>query len=370
MAAYEEAVTRDSTFAIAWARLAEARAVGWRSAMPGDLIARGREAAERAIRLAPHAPDGYRAMSEIVGVTNAPKALELIGRAHKLAPNDAEVLSLVALAEAKMGDEPAALDHLARARELDPQSVKVARDAAGVLLDFHRPAEAQREVERGLAQDPKSPMLLTTKVRAFLAEGDTVSARGAAARLGSSMEAGAAMAGLWREPWVLTEEQQRTYLRLPADPFGGDRTWQASAFAILLRLRGDSSRMRAYADTGLQASEGGLWRDSSQISPPLKHASRGMLLGMLGRQTEAHAEATAAVRALSDRYSRFSAAYFKYLAAWTDVLAGEHESAITLLEQVVAMPFWVTPAYLRVDPTWAPLRDSPRFERLVGTQHQ
>jgi serine/threonine-protein kinase len=367
LAAYEEAVARDSIFAIAWARLAEARATGSRMGMGGNLLPRAREAAERALQLAPHAADGYRAMSAIVQRTNAPKALELIRHAHELAPNDAEVLSRLASAEAEIGDEQAALGHLARARELDPQSVNVTSDAAYVLLDLHRPVEAQHEVERGLAIEPSNATLLTTEAWVALAQGDTVSARAAVERLGAGFEAGAVMAGLWPSPWLLTEAQQRTYLRLPPDPFGGNRTWQANAFAILLRVRGDSIGMRAYADSGLQASEG--WaRDSDQYAPPFKHAIRGMLLGMWGRPREAHAEATAAVRGLSDRYSREYAASIRYLAAWAEVLAGENESALTLLEQVVVAPYWVTPAYLRVDPTWAPLRGNPRFERLVAKQ--
>ena len=369
IAAYEEAVARDSIFAIAWARLAEARATGSRMGMGGNLLPRAREAAERALQLAPHAADGYRAMSVIVQRPNAPKALELIRHAHELAPNDAEVLSRLASAEAEMGDEQAALDHLARARELDPQSVNVTSDAAYALLDLHRPAEAQHEVARGLAIEPSNATLLTTEALVALAQGDTVSARAAVARLGAGFEAGAVMAGLWSSPWLLTAEQQLTYLRLPPDPFGGNRTWQANAFAILLRIRGDSARMQAYADTGLQASEG--WaRDSDQYPPPFRHAIRGMLLGMRGRPREAHAEATGAVRALSDGYSRSGAADIKYLAAWTEILAGQNESAITLLEQVVAMPYWVTPAYLRADPTWAPLHGNPRFERLLGPKQQ
>jgi eukaryotic-like serine/threonine-protein kinase len=371
IAAYEEAVARDSTFAIAWARLAEARAEGslrWGMDMGRGLLPRAREAAERALQLAPQAADGYRAMSEIVRF-DAPKALELIRHAHELAPNDVEVLSRLASAEAGRGDEHAALDHLARARELDPRSVSVARDAAYALLDLHLVVEARHEVERGLAVEPMNAALLTTEAQVAVAQGDTALARAAAARLGAGPEAGAAMVVLWAKPWLLTEEQQRTYLRLPPDPFGGNRAWQANAFAILLRSRGDSARMRAYADSGLQAIEE--WGpDSASSLPAFKHAIRGMLLGMRGRPREAHAEASAAVRGLSDRYSHFNAAYLKTLAAWTDVLAGENESAITLLEQVVAAPYWVTPAYLRVDPTWAPLRGNPRFQRLVGTQQR
>jgi TolB-like protein/Tfp pilus assembly protein PilF len=369
IAAYEEAVARDSMFATAWARLAEVRFEGSRFGMGGNVLFQAREAGERALQLSPHAAGGYAAMSMIVQFRDFPKGLELIRRAHELAPNDAEVLSQLASAEAGMGDEQAALGHLARARELDPQSVNVTSDAAYALLDLHRPAEAQHEVERGLAIEPSNATLLTTEAAAALAEGDTVSARAVVARLGTRVETGAVMALLWRTPWLLDEQQQRMYLQLPPEPFGGNRSWQANAFAILLRVRGDSIGMRAYADSGLQASEG--WaRNSDQYPPPFRHAIRGMLFGMLGRPREAHAEATGAVRALSDRYSRRGAAYIKHLAAWTEILAGQNGSAIRLLEQVVAMPYWVTPAYLRVDPTWAPLRGNPRFERLAGTQQR
>jgi hypothetical protein len=267
-----------------------------------------------------------------------------------------------------MGDEQAALDHLARARELDPRSVNVAREAADALLDFHLAVEAQHEVERGLAVEPMNAALLTREALVALAQGDTVAARAAVARLGAGFEAGAVMTGITWRPWLLTEEQQRTYLRLPPDPFGGNRTWQANAFAILLRVRGDSTRMRAYADSGLQAIKVDWPPDSASLLPSFQHAIRGMLLGMRGRPREADVEASAAVQGLSDRYSRYLAAYIKHLAAWTDVLAGENESAITLLEQVVTAPYPVTRAYLRVDPTWGPLRGNPRFERLVQEQ--
>ena len=364
IAAFEDAVARDSTFAVAWARLAEARAVGSSFfGMGGDLLTRARQAAERAIRLAPKGADGYRAMSAIA--QDARQALDLLRRAHDLAPNNAEVLGLLGVAEADMGDQGVALAHLSRARELDPQSVRVALDAAEALLEFHRPVEAGHEVERGLALEPGDPALQRSQVFVALAQGDTVSARAAVARLGAGFEAGAAMAALWAISWLLTEQQQRTYLRLPPDPFGGNRAWQANAFAVLLRIRGDSSRMRAYADTGFQATEG--WtRDSSQFPPPFRHAIRGMLFGMRGRPSDAHAEASAAARALSERYSRAYAATILRFAAWAEVLAGQDESAITLLEQVVAAPVWITPASLRVDPTWAPLRGNPRFERLVA----
>jgi hypothetical protein len=45
----------------------------------------------------------------------------------------------------------------------------------------------------------------------------------------------------------------------------------------------------------------------------------------------------------------------------------EADSAVTALEPVPSLePVFFSRAILRVDPTWAPLRASPRFERLVA----
>ena len=53
--------------------------------------------------------------------------------------------------------------------------------------------------------------------------------------------------------------------------------------------------------------------------------------------------------------------YILLLEAWSEVMAGEHDAAIELLEQVVRKPYDLTPAQLGIDPAWAPLRDLPRF---------
>jgi hypothetical protein len=45
---------------------------------------------------------------------------------------------------------------------------------------------------------------------------------------------------------------------------------------------------------------------------------------------------------------------------------GQKEEAIDVLEQVLAAPYWITPAWLRIDPTYDSLRGNPRFEKLAA----
>jgi hypothetical protein len=70
-------------------------------------------------------------------------------------------------------------------------------------------------------------------------------------------------------------------------------------------------------------------------------------------------------RALDPSETQAHHGYILHLAAWTEVMAGEHEAAIELLEHVLRKPYDLTPAQLAIDPVWAPLRDLPRFQKLL-----
>ena len=46
-------------------------------------------------------------------------------------------------------------------------------------------------------------------------------------------------------------------------------------------------------------------------------------------------------------------------------LLGRTDAAIDQLQAVLSKPGPLSPAWLRGDPFWAPLRSNPRFERLT-----
>lgn len=48
------------------------------------------------------------------------------------------------------------------------------------------------------------------------------------------------------------------------------------------------------------------------------------------------------------------------------LLAGEKEQALDRLEPLLNVPYYLSPGWLRIDPSFASLRGNPRFERLIA----
>jgi hypothetical protein len=63
---------------------------------------------------------------------------------------------------------------------------------------------------------------------------------------------------------------------------------------------------------------------------------------------------------------RVSGAYIEHQLARIYLLVGEPERALDQLEPLLKMPYNLSPGWLRIDPTFAPLRGNPRFEKFVA----
>ena len=57
--------------------------------------------------------------------------------------------------------------------------------------------------------------------------------------------------------------------------------------------------------------------------------------------------------------------YFQHVLARTYLVVGEPEKALDELEPLLKMPYFLSPGWLRIDPAFDPIRNNPRFQKLV-----
>jgi serine/threonine protein kinase/tetratricopeptide (TPR) repeat protein len=366
--AYERAVVLDAGFLEAWARLSRASSVLYYIGTPTPaLAARARETAEKALALGPDRPECHLALGQYYALVlkdNA-RALPEMKRARTLAPGSADSATLVASAEQALGHWEAALSHLQEARRLDPRSVLTLRRLGSSALWLRRTADAREAFDVALALAPTNLGLLELKAMTYLQEGDLAGARAVLKVAPSEVEPTALVAVVatyWDLAWVLDDAQRDLLLRLTPSAFDDDRGGWALCLAQAYALRHDENHVRRYAEIARAAFAQQL---AAVPEDDQRHLMLGLSLAYLGRKTDAIREAQRAVALLPISRDAYAGAYDQHQFARVLILAGEYEKALDQLEPLLKVPYYLTPAWLAIDPNFAPLKGNPRFERLL-----
>ncbi|HUQ81666.1 MAG TPA: protein kinase, partial [Gemmatimonadaceae bacterium] len=368
---FERAVEIDPGFVIAWARLAQTQAVIFgnrpsEARRAGISAAVVRRAAERASALARGGPEGRLALGYYYGLVEKDdeRALEEFTLGIRAAPNNSDLLEAASLAEQTLGRWADALAHLRQAALVDPRSASVTVALGHVLLQTRRNEEAQEMFARARSFRPSDVNAVDGLVLAAVARGDIAAAH-AAMQIPATLNESTALATVLASRglgWALDDRLRRVLEKLGPDAFGGDRISWGLALAEAARLRGDEVAVRAYTDSARTAADAALERAPND---PYVHASRGVALARLGRREPAIREGTRAVQLMpTERYAA-DGPYLQHELVRIYILADEYDKAIDQLESLLETPYYLSPGWLRIDPTFAPLRGNPRFERLA-----
>ena len=365
---YDRAVTLDPSFALAWAQLSRA-ACGIATVLPTpEEMDRCRRAAERALALNPDAPEARVAMAGYyrIGAGDLSKAQAELARGMQLSPNNAELLAASARIERQLGNRQSALVHLQQAAHIDPRSVAAARALAVTYHDLHRFDEAIAEYDRALALTPSNPAVVQAKVSVYLSRGDL---DGAHLVIASALERIdrksliTRFAQFQEMMWALPDELRADVLKLQPEDFADDRGMWALKVGALHRVMGDAPMAREYGARAIQAYEPVVTRYPDDVQ------QQGFLarsLALAGRCPEAlqAAERTLALAAKTPGTN--NEPYFQYQMSRVYIQCDQPDRALDLIERFIAEPGMFTPAWLRIDPSFAPLKGNPRFERLAA----
>ena len=354
---YERAIQLDPTFVDAWARLSDTRSLLYSNGRPTPALAReARDAADRALG------NYFR----LVEVDNR-RAVEEMEKARAAAPNDADIITAYASVLISAGRFEDAVRELRAGQQLDPRSPTPVNRLRTALIWLRRYDEAREATERLLALAPTNPQALEARAMVEIATGNLAEAR-RISKAGPDIDQDALVAYFatyWDLGWVLDDADQQRALSLGVEPFDGDRANLAIVRAQIYGWRGDSVRARIWGDTAAKEFAAQL-RDTPDDGQ--RHGFRGLALAYAGRKAEAIAEGERGVALLPPEKDAIAGPYQVHLLARIYLLTGEREKALDLLEQLLARPYYLSPGWLRVDPTFAPLKGNPRFERLSSAR--
>jgi TolB-like protein/Flp pilus assembly protein TadD len=364
------AVELDPNYAEAWAVLGIAEALKYFFPDHSDAqLKRARTAAENAIRLAPDSADGHNAMGQFYYycLQDFDRALADLEIAHERAPNDGNILFAIALVKRRQGKLDESIEVQKQAANLDPLNEDIWFNLARSYRGARRFDEARAMFDRALAIAPGDLSITASKAETYLAEGNLDATWQTVANLKLSYPD----RGYGLQIEVLTYRRQFdeaiAQLSSVLGPSNNTaRLFVAIGHALLGELhvaKGDQVNAQplfVQAEQGFKALRAG-GDNSFLLADTLVQVE-----ARLGHRDEVETDADAILQRIKKDAWGFAREEEAVARAYTAL--GDFDRAVPLLQHALATPTneSLTPAYLRLDPFWDPVRNDPRFQELIG----
>ena len=370
-----EAVARDPAFLLAYCQLANAHDLIYIFAYdhsPGRL-ASANAAVQTALRLRPDAGEAHLALAQHLyqGYLDYDQALAEIAIAQRTLPNDPLIFQLTGWIARRQGRWDESTRNLEHAIDLDPRNVFLLQEIAQSYQALHRYDQMAGVLDRALqinANDVNGKV-----VRAGVDLYRRADPGPAHAAIATILADDRSAADKIATPWMyvaLCERDAaglgRALVALDDHAFGQNQIVLSRAFGegLLARMKGDAN---AAHNAFLAARD--VQQQKVQAQPD--YAAALVVLGLidaeLGRKDEALREGRHAVELCSIARDAINGTdvleYFAIICAST----GEKDLAIEQLNLLLQRPCFLSYGDLKLHPFWDPLRDDPRFERIVAS---
>jgi TolB-like protein/Tfp pilus assembly protein PilF len=375
---YGLAVQLDPNFADAWARLSGAHALVY--FLRTDTTAARRDAAKRALdnaqKLRPDSPEtllflGYYQYWVLRDYGLAKTTFE---RVSKMLPRNSDVLYALGAVAGREGNWNQSIAYWERGLALDPRNPALLTEVAFAYAVLRQFRAALKLYDQALDILPNEPSIMALKASIYQAEGNLQEAAKALVQVNAETISNAAVRIKFTQLRLernFTEsnqllQAQQAKLQSTA---GIDKGVKQVGIALFHRLTGDTARAKATAEQARNTLQS-LSKD--QPDNAFIAAALAVADATLGEKGSAINEAQRAITLLPSSKDRVSGSGFEENLALVDMMIGENSRAISILTRLLQTPYggWlytpapITPALLRLDPTWDPLRGDPAFQKL------
>ena len=382
---FEQAVQLDPDFALAWARLSRAQA--WKYYHIDPMAFRrdiAKNALDNAQKLDPNSAETLLALAyyqrHVLGDLGAAKTT--FERVSEILPGSSEVPMALGRIARDEGHWDESNSYFDRALSLDPRNVDLLSLTALNYTMLRQFPAALKFYDRALDIVPKDPDLIAAKAGIYQAQGNLKDAAMLLSELNAQtsswMPFQAKMAQLRLER-NYDEAIHSLQTRLAQYQFLStvEKSSDQSMLAVFQRLAEDSAgasltakQARAMLEEvfksqptpsgSASSSFNSLWADLSVVN------------AVIGEKDSALKAAERAIMLCPSTKDPLGGPNREEILALVQAIVGENSSAISTLARLLRTPYFysyfygtpVTPALLRLDPIWDPLRADPAFQKL------
>jgi tetratricopeptide (TPR) repeat protein len=371
---YKRAVKLDPDFGMAWARLSRMYSLLYSSF--GDRLGDAKGTLERAQALQANAPETLLALAyyQNYELRQYEHARETFLRVAKLLPGNSEVPDSLASIARRQGQWDKVIEYSEQALVLDPRNPDLLLRAAFNYGDQRHFERALSLLDRALQVRPDDLEISGATALMYEAKGNLMEAGKYVANINAltpSYEAVGAKLTQLRLERKSDEAVQLLKTRFAQFQFGSEVEEAVFGYFLALaqHVAGDNSGAQATAE---QTRDRLVRLTTNQLDNDWLAVVLSQTYAILGDRTAAWKEGERIRTITSSPGDAAIGPFADENVAVVATLLGEKEPALDALSHLARIPYsgWlygcpITPALLRNDPLWDPLRSDPKFQELA-----
>ena len=377
---YLQAITLDPNFALAHARLASTCAEIFHFDEPTDgWRTKARTEAQIALRLQPNLAEAHFALGQCIYWMDQDydRALEQFDIASRLSPGNGDIGRLIAAIKRRQGKWEQSLEAYERVARIDPQNPNVVRELIFTNTAVRRWPQAARWGERMRAMAPAS---LVAKIQSgyvdFWWKGDTRLLKSLLSQVPAETDPDGVITSCRWDVAMIDRD------------FGAARTVLQNSEVNEFSYTNAAATPKSFLQGSIELAEGKQAQaqklfelarpnfEKAVEEAPLsadRHANLGWFYAFAGRKDEAIREGRRAVELKPESKDALDGAIMNCYLALIYTRVGENDLAISLIDRLLKTPgavdsvdYSVTVNDLKYRWEWDPLRNDPRFKKLIA----
>ena len=376
---YMQAIHLDPDFALAHAHLASVSVGIFHYYEPTEeWKARARTEARTASRLQSNLAEAHFALGQCIYWIDQDYegALEQFNIAAQLSPNNGDIARLIAAIKRREGKWQEALEEYERVAKVDPQNPNTLRELIFVNTGMRRWEAAAKWGERMRVLAPAS---IVAKIQSgyvdFWWKGDTQLLKSLLESApGGNDEDGSVTICRWEVAMLRRNyDEARSILQSSSvtefDYINAGSTPRSVFEGCIYLAQGDNSNAQKQFELARPALEMAV---KEAPSSAYRHANLGWLYGFMGRREDAIREGQRAVELKPESKDAIDGVLMNCYLALIYARVGEKDLAIPLIERLLKTPgavdsanYSITVNDLKYRWEWDPIRNDPRFQKLI-----